>query len=166
MRVRVWIRAREGSVMMGASRAILGVLLIARAAASTPDVLVGAHYFGGWYSCDGATPGTPCDSHWKGYSPKGTPMADWRPAYPGRIPLLGNSSTDEATIVNEIQAADRYGLDYFDVLWYDGGASARTGLAACGNAARHDFRFCSSLLADAQLFTAWAGVSFSHIAIP
>ena len=93
-------------------------------------------------------------------------MADWRPAYPGRIPLLGNSSTDEATIVNEIQAADRYGLDYFDVLWYDGGASARTGLAACGNAARHDFRFCSSLLADAQLFTAWAGVSFSHIAIP
>ena len=103
------------------------VLVLVIAAATASEVLVGAHYFGGWYSCNGSSPNK-CFSHWKGFTPTGIAVPDWRPSFPGRIPLLGNSTTAEATIVAEVQAADRYGLDYFDVLWYDGGASSSTGM--------------------------------------
>lgn len=38
-------------------------------------------------------------------------------AEPFRRPLLGNYTTDRGTIAAEIAAAERGGLDFFDVLW-------------------------------------------------
>jgi hypothetical protein len=92
-------------------------------------LLVGAHYFGGWYDCTGTTK---CFSHWKGYSPNGTATPDWRLYYPERIPLLGNSSVDEASVAREVHSADK-ALDYFDVLYYDGGVGPEDGAIECGN---------------------------------
>ena len=54
-------------------------------------------------------------------------MTDWFDDYPGRIPLLGNVTTDESTVAREVAVADT-ALDFFDILYYDGGAD-------CGSAA-------------------------------
>lgn len=58
--------------------AVLGAM---PACSPSPDScpIVGAHYFSGWYSCDGLSP---CFSHWAGYTPTGTKVDDWRPSYP------------------------------------------------------------------------------------
>ena len=83
--------------------------------------LVGAHYFGGWYEC-GDLPRARCFPHWAGFTAGAgaAPTNDWRPSFPGRVPLLGNSSLDEATIAAEVAAADQHGLDFFDVLFVVG----------------------------------------------
>jgi hypothetical protein len=57
-------------------------------------------------------------------------------AYPERIPLLGNLTVDQSTIAAEIETADK-ALDFFDVLYYDGGMD-------CGMAPGSDpnLRYC------------------------
>lgn len=56
--------------------------------AQAPAPLIGAHYFGGWYNCSGSTP-SQCYSHFKGYTPTGTPVENFFPSYASRTPLLG-----------------------------------------------------------------------------
>lgn len=46
--------------------------------------------------------------------------------------MLGNSTILEETIVQEVHAADTV-LDYFDVLWYNGGVGPKQGAHMCGN---------------------------------
>ena len=71
--------------------------------------LVGIHYFAGWY------PGP--FSHWNlGPLPSKT---SWTPQFPGRIPLLGNFTTNLSTIEAELRVADANGVDFFSVLWSD-----------------------------------------------
>ena len=100
-----------------------------------PDgVMVGAHYFSGWYHCSGAG----CYSHFHGFTPTGKRTLNIfdADAYPERIPLLGNLTVDESTIAAEIETADK-ALDFFDVLYYDGGMD-------CGMAPGSDpnLRYC------------------------
>lgn len=71
--------------------------------------LVGAHYFGGWFRGP--------YSHWTWPTPGGPAWID-NHTFSGRVPLLGNYTTDRATIVAELALADT-ALDFFDVLWYD-----------------------------------------------
>ena len=47
-------------------------------------------------------------------------VQDWFGDYPDRIPLLGNLTTDERTVAREVAVADT-ALDFFDILYYDGG---------------------------------------------
>ena len=68
------------------------------AVSSPPAILIGAHYFAGWYLCAGKAN---CTGHISGYTPTGTPTANWFDFYPSRIPLLGNLTTDEATVAAE-----------------------------------------------------------------
>lgn len=69
------------------------------------DVLVGVNYFAGWWE--------PLPNKW--HDPvDGT---DWRPKYPGRVPLLGEFNT-QATMDKEIEAAADHGVDFFSILWY------------------------------------------------
>ena len=67
------------------------------------DYLVGVTYFAGW---------------WEGKSSKWvTNNVDWRPEYPGRVPLIGQVNSQE-TMNREIIAASEYGVDFFQMLWY------------------------------------------------
>jgi hypothetical protein len=66
--------------------------------------LVGVSYFAGWWD---AMP-----NKWHG--PDGR---DWRPAWPQRVPLLGEYNTQE-TMDREITAAAGHGVDFFAILWY------------------------------------------------
>ena len=88
------------------------------------DVLVGAHYFAGWsrscvFANGSSIPG--CYSHFHGYTPLGAPVLNFFDSYPSRVPLLGNLTTDVDTVTREVHAADAAGLDFFDILYYDGG---------------------------------------------
>lgn len=98
------------------------VALRAHNDADTP-VLVGAWYFSGWFTC--STPN--CYSHFQGYSPTGASVENFFPYYAERVPLLGNDTTLESTIVAEVHAADA-ALDFFHVLFYDD-----DGERDCGN---------------------------------
>jgi hypothetical protein len=71
----------------------------------TKDVLVGAHYFSGWWE--------PKPNKWLDPADG----SDWRARYPGRVPLLGEYNT-QATMDREIEAAASHGVDYFSILWY------------------------------------------------
>jgi len=64
---------------------------------------VGVHYFAGWWK--------PLPNK---YVHHGT---DWRKDYPGRVPLLGQYN-DQPTMDKEIVAAARFGVDFFQILWY------------------------------------------------
>eukprot|EP00750_Incisomonas_marina_P003551 INCI1321.1.p1 GENE.INCI1321.1~~INCI1321.1.p1 ORF type:complete len:500 (+),score=47.09 INCI1321.1:73-1500(+) len=93
-------------------------------AGTDDEMLVGAHYFAGWsrncvFPNGSAIPS--CYSHFHGFTPTGQAVDDFFPAYPSRIPLLGNLTTDVETVAREIKVADSV-LDFFDVLYYDGGA--------------------------------------------
>ena len=67
------------------------------------DCLVGVYYFAGW---------------WREQPNKWTIGGkDWRPDYPGRVPLLGEYN-DQETMDGEIAAAAKYGVDFFQILWY------------------------------------------------
>ena len=79
------------------------------------DILVGAHYFSGWFNCTVAG----CYSHFQGFTPLGARVEDFFPYYPTRVPLLGLHTDVEATVVAEVHAADAAGLDFFQVLFYD-----------------------------------------------
>ena len=70
------------------------------------DILVGIEYFSGfWIEAPNSQWRDPVDKH------------DWRPNYPGRVPLLGETVT-QAVVDAEIAAATAYGVDYFAMLWY------------------------------------------------
>ena len=84
------------------------------------SLIIGAHYFGGWYNCSGLSPG--CFSHFSGYTPRGEPLDNFFLSYPERVPLLGLFSTSLSTIIAEVHAADS-ALDFFQVLFYDGEVS-------------------------------------------
>lgn len=67
------------------------------------DTLVGVNYFAGWWE--------KMPNKWHHGD------EDWRPKYPGRIPLLGEYNT-QATMDREIAAAADHGVDFFQILWY------------------------------------------------
>jgi len=67
--------------------------------------LVGVSYFAGWW------PESP--NKWE----SGKPRADWRPRYPGRVPLLGEYNSQQV-MDKEIVAAAGHGVDFFAILWY------------------------------------------------
>ena len=73
-------------------------------AAAPDEILVGVNYFAGWWK--------PLPNKWHDVEGK-----DWRPRLPGRVPLLGEYNT-RGTMDAEIQAAARYGVDFFAILWY------------------------------------------------
>ena len=91
--------------------------------AAAPSTLVGIHYFGGWY------PGP--WSHWLYPTEPLAQRKSWAPDFPGRVPLGGNYTTDLSTVEADLTAADKYGVDYFEVLWSDpvvvGGGSSCDG---------------------------------------
>lgn len=66
--------------------------------------LVGVSYFAGWWE--------PLPNKWHDTDGK-----DWRPRFPGRVPLLGAYNTQE-TVNQEIVAAAGHGVDFFSILWY------------------------------------------------
>ena len=117
-------------------------------------VIIGAHYFSGWaHVCVNSTqPG--CFSHFHGFTPRGERTDDWFPDYPERIPLLGNLTTNEDTIAREVAAADGHGLDFFDMLYYDGGSN-------CGYNADPGLRWClnSALAFMLNSSTVWRNTS-------
>ena len=156
------------------------VTLPVSASVSLPQVLVGAHYFGGWYNCSGY-PAKTCGDSWTskrcpwnstegclsvgeapmfgGISPNGLiPTTNFFDFYPSRRPLLGSLTSLEATVAAEIKAADR-ALSFFDVLFYDGSALCGhpdPNLAWCLNSALA-FMLNSS--------SAWDGVERLHFFI-
>ena len=106
--------------------------------------------------------------HFHGFTPTGAPTDDWFPFYDlagtpgGRTPLLGNISVglvDESTVAAEIRAADTGGLDFFDVLFYDGGAD-------CGFPEGGDpnLKFCldTTLAWMLDSTSVWKGVNRLH----
>jgi hypothetical protein len=125
-----------------------------------PPILAGAHYFAGWSKdCPaGSKPG--CYSHFHGFTPTGKPTSNWFPSYPERTPLLGMYTTDEATVAREVAAADM-ALDFFDVLYYDGGSD-------CGpNPDDPGLNWCldSSLAFMLNSTTMWQNVTRMHFFI-
>jgi hypothetical protein len=126
---------------------------------SSQSVLAGAHYFAGWYKAcpPGSVPG--CYSHFHGYTPTGQPTADWFPYYPERTPLLGMYTTDEKTVAREVAAADK-ALDFFDILYYDGGHD-------CGFNEDPGLRWCldSSLAFMLNSTTIWQNTTRLHFFI-
>eukprot|EP00038_Savillea_parva_P025010 m.45839 g.45839 ORF g.45839 m.45839 type:complete len:517 (-) comp6698_c0_seq2:81-1631(-) len=118
------------------------------------SVLVGAHYFGGWYYEPPAN-----YSHFHGFTPTGTPTLNFFDAYPARTPLLGNLSTSLSTINAELRAADA-ALDFFDVLFYDGGEK-------CGWNADPNMANCLNIALAFMLntTTGWTGVKRLHFFI-
>jgi hypothetical protein len=64
-------------------------------------------YFAGWWQGVGD----------KWFDPRNASV-DWRPLYPGRVPLLGDYNL-QATMDREIVAASSHGVDFFQILWYD-----------------------------------------------
>lgn len=126
--------------------------------AASPDagpskILIGAHYFGGWFN--------PPAPQWPrrrlllplhGFSPLGTPTSNFFQFYPGRIPLLGNLTAAESTIAAEFRAADG-ALDFFDILHYDSGWD-------CGTANDTNLRWCldSALSFALNSTNVWSGL--------
>ena len=97
------------------------------AGASHGDYLVGLYYFAGWWQTS--------PNKWE------TGGHDWRPDYPGRIPLLGEYN-DQATMDREILAAAAHHVDFFQILWYPNGGPLNAGLrtfVASTNAPRMRF---------------------------
>jgi hypothetical protein len=94
-------------------------------------VLAGAHYFAGWSRVQG--PGN--FSHFHGVTPTGQVTDNWFQTFPERTPLLGLYST-EATVAREVAAADT-ALDFFDMLYFEGGSDCGpnpdAGLSWCLN---------------------------------
>ncbi len=82
----------------------LGMLGTVFADEELKDILVGVNYFSGWWEGPGN----------KWLDPNGN---SWLPNYPGREPLLGQYNT-QTTMDNEIIAAARDGVDFFQILWY------------------------------------------------
>jgi len=76
--------------------------------ASLKSILVGVEYFNGWWP---HAPGNNVHCFWESNN------KDWRPAYPERIPLLGEYNCQK-TMDLEIQTAAKYGVDFFSILWY------------------------------------------------
>ena len=108
---------------------LFGALLAAsgRANAAPRDYLVGVYYFAGWWQ---QTP-----NKWM------TAGRDWRPDFPGRIPVLGEYN-DQETMDREIAAAARHGVDFFQILWYPNGGQLNEGVRlflASTNAGRMHF---------------------------
>ena len=126
------IRIRDGSKSVSSSDSDSGLNSVSALLSSSdsdlalpplPDVLVGAHYFAGWARVCVAANGSQipgCYSHFHGYTPTGTAVDDFFQYYPTRVPLLGNLTTDVSTVIREVKAADAV-LDFFDILYYDGG---------------------------------------------
>ena len=67
------------------------------------EYLVGVYYFAGWWR--------ELPNKWF------TNGHDWCPDYPGRAPLLGEYN-EQKTMDKEIAAAAKYGVDFFQFLWY------------------------------------------------
>ncbi len=67
------------------------------------EYLVGIYYFAGWW------PEQPNKYHTNG--------RNWTQDYPGRVPSLG-LYVDQQTMDKEIAAAAKYGVDFFQILWY------------------------------------------------
>jgi hypothetical protein len=76
---------------------------VARGVEKTPEVLVGAYYFSGWWEGEGNK-----------YLMSGQ---DWRERYPGRMATLG-AYNDQKTMDREIIAASDHGVNFFQFLWY------------------------------------------------
>jgi hypothetical protein len=75
---------------------------------SGDDILVGVHYFAGWWR--------ELPNKWHGQGWRiGQP--DWRPDFPERVPTLGEYN-EQATMDREIIAASEHGVDYFAILYY------------------------------------------------
>lgn len=72
------------------------------------EYLVGINYFAGWW------PEYPNKWHEPWNESK-----LWTPLYPQRIPLIGNFTTNQSTMDNEIIAASQHGIDFFQILYYD-----------------------------------------------
>ena len=72
------------------------------------DTLVVVNYFAGWWK---QLPNKWQGAGWNAKEP------NWRPKFPGRVPLLGQYNT-QATMDREIVAAAKYGVDAFAILWY------------------------------------------------
>lgn len=68
-----------------------------------PEYLVGVYYFSGWWR----------EQPNKYY----TAGHDWRPDYPGRAASLGEYN-EAAAMEREIAAAAKYGVGFFQFLWY------------------------------------------------
>lgn len=99
----------------------------ARVMASSADYLVGVYYFAGWWPKS--------TNNWT------TAGHDWRPDYPGRIPILGQFN-DQATMDREILVAASHGVDFFQILWYPNGGALNEGVRlflASTNAGRMKF---------------------------
>lgn len=92
------------------------------------SVLIGAHYFSGWW-INGS------GSHFAGYTPLGQSTLNFFQEYPERTPLLGSMPLNEWSVAEELAAADS-ALDFFDVLYYDGGPD-------CGYNADPGLRWCT-----------------------
>ena len=99
-------------------------------------------------------------SHFRGYTPRGVRVDDFFPAYPTRVPLLGNLTTSPSTITAEVHAADAHGLDFFSMLFYGGDRD-------CGHNADPNLRFCldSSLAFMLNSSAVWEGVTRMHFFI-
>eukprot|EP01047_Picozoa_sp_COSAG01_P054514 COSAG01_NODE_5965_length_3929_cov_4.932898_5_plen_439_part_00 len=127
-----------------------------------PPVLAGAHYFGGWFHC---APGDHClVDHFHGMQPTGAPTDNWFPYYPSRTPLLGNLTVGlvtEAAVAAEVRAADT-ALDFFDVLYYGGGADC--GIPAGGDP---NLRYCldTTLAWLLNSSSVWKGIERLHFFI-
>ena len=90
------------------------LLLLGTAAASATPPLVGINYFAGWWRGAGD----------KWFEPWNA-STDWRPLFPGRVPLDGMYTTDQSTMDNDIVVASSHGVDFFQILWYDNRPSER-----------------------------------------
>jgi hypothetical protein len=108
---------------------------------ASTGILAGAHYFSGWFKpCNNKTSNPNCYSHFHGFTPTGQVTKNWFPNYPERTPLLGMLTTNETTVANDVFEADK-ALDFFDILYYDGGPLCGTnpqdehGLSFCLNTA-------------------------------
>jgi hypothetical protein len=81
-------------------------LFAVNSARANDSIIVGVNYFAGWWK--------PLPNKWV------VGGEDWRPKYPGRLPLLGEYNEQE-TMDREIAAAAEYGVDFFLILWYFNG---------------------------------------------
>ena len=73
---------------------------------AAPGYLVGVYYFSGW---------------WRAQPNKWVVAGqDWRGAWPGRVPLLGEYN-EQATLDREMAAAAGHGVSFFQMLWYPAG---------------------------------------------
>jgi hypothetical protein len=77
--------------------------------ATTPEYLIGAYYFSGW---------------WRKQPNKWIVNGqDWRKDWPGRVPTLGEYNEQE-TMDREIAAAADHGMHFFQILWYPSGGTS------------------------------------------